>query len=94
MGQDNELKLFEPQSSGKFYRYSIKPSEKKVFISKFPKMTIPQSIIPEESSNFLYSNNDYLLNRSLGDENNNMKNALMEVEESEEAREIIFEENN
>jgi hypothetical protein len=36
-------------------------------ITKFPKLVIPQSIIPEESSNFLYSNNDNVLNRSMAE---------------------------
>lgn len=60
-------------------------------ISKFPKLMIPQSIIPEESSNFLYSNNDYVLNRSLGEpvEDNN----LMEVEECDEGKDNLYEEN-
>ena len=64
-------------------------------ISKFPKLTIPQSIIPEESSNFLYSNNDYILNRSLGEpiEENNKNYNLMEVQEVEEEKNILFEEN-
>ena len=53
---------------------------------------VPQSIIPEESSNFLYSNNDYVLNRSLGEpveDNNN----LMEVEECDEGKDYLYEEN-
>ena len=61
-------------------------------ISKFPKLMVPQSIIPEESSNFLYSNNDYVLNRSLGEpveDNNN----LMEVEECDEGKDYLYEEN-
>ena len=61
-------------------------------ISKFPKLMVPQSIIPEESSNFLYSNNDYVLNRSLGEpveDNNN----LMEVEECDEGKDYFYEEN-
>ena len=65
-------------------------------ISKFPKLVIPQSIIPEESSNFLYSNNDYALNRSFGEpieENNNMMTNLMEVQELEEEKNILYEEN-
>ena len=59
-------------------------------ISKFPKLVIPQSIIPEESSNFLYSNNDNVLNKSLGEpfEGNN---ELGEVNEYEEDN--IYEEN-
>ena len=59
-------------------------------ISKFPKLVIPQSIIPEESSNFLYSNNDNILNKSLGEpfEGNN---ELGEVNEYEEDN--IYEEN-
>ena len=71
--------------------------EKNIYpISKFPKLVIPQSIIPEESSNFLYSNNDYILNRSLGeppDDNNNIRNGLMEVQECEEEKNILYEEN-
>ena len=61
-------------------------------ISKFPKLVIPQSIIPEESSNFLYSNNDNGLNRSLGEpvEENNM-NELGDIVECEEDN--IYEEN-
>ena len=64
-------------------------------ISKFPKLTMPQSIIPEESSNFLYSNNDYILNRSLGEpiEENNKNYNLLEVQEVEEEKNILFEEN-
>jgi hypothetical protein len=64
-------------------------------ISKFPKMVIPQSIIPEESSNFLYSNNDYILNRSLGEplDDINNKTNLMEVQECDEEKNIIYEEN-
>jgi len=60
-------------------------------ISKFPRLMVPQSIIPEESSNFLYSNNDYALNRSLGEpvEDNN----LMEVEECDEGKDYLYEEN-
>lgn len=60
-------------------------------ITKFPKLMVPQSIIPEESSNFLYSNNDYVLNRSLGEpvEDNN----LMEVEECDEGKDYLYEEN-
>ena len=69
--------------------------EKNILISKFPKLTIPQSIIPEESSNFLYSNNDYILNRSFGEpvEENNLRTNLMEVQEIEEEKNILFEEN-
>ena len=61
-------------------------------ISKFPKLVIPQSIIPEESSNFLYSNNDNVLNRSVGEplEENNM-NELGDIVECEEDN--IYEEN-
>ena len=64
-------------------------------ISKFPKLMIPQSIIPEESSNFLYSNNDYILNKSLGEpaDENNLKSNLMEVQELEEEKNILYEEN-
>ena len=64
-------------------------------ISKFPKLMIPQSIIPEESSNFLYSNNDYILNKSLGEvvDENNFKSNLMEVQELEEEKNILYEEN-
>ena len=64
-------------------------------ISKFPKLVIPQSIIPEESSNFLYSNNDYILNRSFGEpiEENNLRTNLMEVQEIEEEKNILYEEN-
>ena len=60
-------------------------------ISKFPRLMVPQSIIPEESSNFLYSNNDYALNRSLGEpvEDKN----LMEVEECDEGKDYLYEEN-
>ena len=60
-------------------------------ISKFQKLMIPQSIIPEESSNFLYSNNDYILNKSLGEpaDENNLKSNLMEVKE----KNILYEEN-
>ena len=50
-------------------------------ISKFPKLVVPQSIIPEESSNFLYSNNENILNRSIGD---SFDNELREVDECEE----------
>ena len=50
-------------------------------ISKFPKLVVPQSIIPEESSNFLYSNNENILNRSFGD---GFDNELREVDECEE----------
>ena len=61
-------------------------------ITKFPKLVIPQSIIPEESSNFLYSNNDNVLNRSVGEplEENNM-NELGDIVECEEDN--IYEEN-
>ena len=61
-------------------------------ISKFPKLVIPQSIIPEESSNFLYSNNDNVLNRSVGEPlvENNM-NELGDIVECEEDN--IYEEN-
>ena len=61
-------------------------------ISKFPKLVIPQSIIPEESSNFLYSNNDNVLNRSVREplEENNM-NELGDIVECEEDN--IYEEN-
>jgi hypothetical protein len=64
-------------------------------ISKFQKLMIPQSIIPEESSNFLYSNNDYILNKSLGEpaDENNLKSNLMEVQELEEEKNILYEEN-
>ena len=64
-------------------------------ISKFPKLVMPQSIIPEESSNFLYSNNDYILNRSFGEpiEENNLRTNLMEVQEIEEEKNILYEEN-
>ena len=64
-------------------------------ISKFPKLVIPQSIIPEESSNFLYSNNDYAFNRSFCEpiEGNNKKTNLMEVQELEEEKNILYEEN-
>ena len=58
-------------------------------ISKFPKLVIPQSIIPEESSNFLYSNNDNILNRSLELEEEN--NELKEIDEYEEDN--LYEEN-
>ena len=63
-------------------------------ISKFPKLMIPQSIIPEESSNFLYSNNDYILNRSFGEpiEENNSKNNIL-IQETEDEKNIIFEQN-
>ena len=50
-------------------------------ISKFPKLVVPQSIIPEESSNFLYSNNENILNRSIGE---GFDNELREVDECEE----------
>ena len=61
-------------------------------ISKFPKLVIPQSIIPEESSNFLYSNNDNVLNRSVGEplEENNL-NELGDIVECDEDN--IYEEN-
>ena len=62
-------------------------------ISKFPKLVIPQSIIPEESSNFLNSNNE-ILNRSFGepqDTNNNGLDELGEVDEYEEDN--LYEEN-
>ena len=61
-------------------------------ITKFPKLVIPQSIIPEESSNFLYSNNDNVLNRSMAEplEDNNM-NELGDIVECEEDN--IYEEN-
>ena len=61
-------------------------------ISKFPKLVIPQSIIPEESSNFLYSNNENILNRSLGEafDANNV-DELKEVDEYEEDN--LYEEN-
>ena len=61
-------------------------------ISKFPKLVIPQSIIPEESSNFLYSNNENLLNRSFGEalDANNV-DELKEVDEYEEDN--VYEEN-
>jgi hypothetical protein len=61
-------------------------------ISKFPKLVIPQSIIPEESSNFLYSNNENVLNRSVGEplEENNL-NELGDIVECEEDN--IYEEN-
>ena len=61
-------------------------------ISKFPKLVIPQSIIPEESSNFLYSNNENILNRSFAEalDGNNI-NELGEVDECEEDN--IYEEN-
>ena len=64
-------------------------------ISKFPKLILPQSIIPEESSNFLYSNNDYILNRSFGDpiEENNINNSILEIQEIEDEKNIIFEQN-
>ena len=55
-------------------------------------MVIPQSIIPEESSNFLYSNNDNVLNRSVGEplEENNL-NELGDIVECDEDN--IYEEN-
>ena len=61
-------------------------------ISKFPKLVIPQSIIPEESSNFLYSNNENILNRSFGEafDANNV-DELKEVDEYEEDN--LYEEN-
>jgi hypothetical protein len=61
-------------------------------ISKFPKLVIPQSIIPEESSNFLYSNNENILNKSFAEafDGNNI-NELKEVEECEEDN--LYEEN-
>ena len=61
-------------------------------ISKFPKLIIPQSIIPEESSNFLYSNNENILNRSFGEafDANNV-DELKEVDEYEEDN--LYEEN-
>lgn len=59
-------------------------------ISKFPKLVIPQSIIPEESSNFLYSNNENILNKSFGEVANGI-NELKEVEEYEEDN--LYEEN-
>ena len=71
------------------------PEKNVPLISKFPKLMIPQSIIPEESSNFLYSNNDYILNRSLGEPiyDNNINNNLMEVEECDEGKDFLYEEN-
>ena len=60
-------------------------------ISKFPKLVIPQSIIPEESSNFLYSNNENILNKSLGEVIDGNVNELKEVEECEEDN--LYEEN-
>ena len=64
-------------------------------ITKFPKLMMPQSIIPEESSNFLYSNNDYILNRSLGEpgDENNFRTNLMQVQEIEEEKNVLYEEN-
>ena len=63
------------------------------FISKFPKLTMPQSIIPEESSNFLYSNNE-ILKGSLGEmDAENLRTNLMEVQEIEEEKNILYEEN-
>ena len=64
-------------------------------VSKFPKVVIPQSIIPEESSNFLYSNNDYILNRSLGEpiDDINKRNNLVEVQECDEEKNLLYEEN-
>ena len=62
-------------------------------ISKFPKLMIPQSIIPEESSNFLYSNNEILKGSlgEIGDEN--FRTNLMEVQELEEEKNILYDEN-
>ena len=84
--KDNSHSLNDSQSS-----QTIENNMDKNFplISKFPKLVIPQSIIPEESSNFLYSNNE-ALNRSLGEplEDNN---ELKEVDEYEEDN--LYEEN-
>ena len=60
-------------------------------ISKFPKLVIPQSIIPEESSNFIYSNNENILNRSFAELEGNNVNELKEVDELEEDN--LYEEN-
>ena len=60
-------------------------------ISKFPKLIIPQSIIPEESSNFIYSNNENILNRSFAELEGNNVNELKEVDELEEDN--LYEEN-
>ena len=47
------------------------------------------------NSNFLYYNNDYILNRSLGEQkdNNNFRNGLMELQECDEEKNILYEEN-
>ena len=62
-------------------------------ISRFPKLMMPQSIIPEESSNFLYSNNE-IIKGSLGEfGDENRRTSLMEVQEIEEDKNFLYDEN-